>query len=422
MAHCFRWQVLLLWIVSHAHSEAASTRERTILFQNHGGTLPDLAEFTKTAQKGEVEVTAQQTRNRKIEAKQWRIPIAPNDSGPSTSSILANEITQEGWLATHASWVKPVSCEEVAGRPGKSGHDANLMFGSERDFLGGYEPTKVIHQVCIPSSVITEGSASQLTASSSNNSSSLINLHGRVCGPAQCLKNDELQFETGNCKEEHITESDLPGPHYISSLAMRGIDNVIAKDTVGVAQFDPTRTRTGTTIMDQSDDEQSISSSLLGYTQVCKWKEDNEISPSIILQNPLNGYKYTRAPLRVNGIIYGIQANLSGKQEGGNDINNKCSSTIKVPIPNALVEIWQSDIYGRYDREPITPLAQAYLNSGVLDSTNLTLSMGSCRGILRTDSSGRYVADTEVPGSTGPPQNIHFRVSAPGFKTLNTVK
>lgn len=392
--------LVLLLLLSYSE---ASTNDRNILFQNHGGTLPDLPEFSNKIQNGEIEITKQQTRNREIENLQWRIPKIANDS-PTTSSILRNEITTSGWLKTHANWVKPVSCEEVNVRPGKSGHDANLIFGSLHDFNGGHDSSIIIHPVCIPNNII-EDDANIVE-------NDMINLHGKKCGPAQCIKNDELKYESGQCKKALITESDLPGPHYISDLNMRGIANVIAKDTVGIAQFNPSGSSKG------KDDKDTTS--LLGYTKVCHLLKGNK---PYILTNPLNGYKYTRTNMRIKGTIHGVDAKVTSSEKDGNDINNDCSFSKIKYLPNALVEIWQSDSYGRYDKEPITPLAQAYLDKGILSNItdNLTLPSGSCRGILRTGLNGHYIAETEVPGNTGPPQSIHFRVSSPGYKTLNTV-
>jgi protocatechuate 3,4-dioxygenase beta subunit len=46
---------------------------------------------------------------------------------------------------------------------------------------------------------------------------------------------------------------------------------------------------------------------------------------------------------------------------------------------------------------------------------------GSCRGARYTaPATGAYAFATEVPGSFGPPQHLHVRVSAPGFVTLTT--
>ena len=143
--------------------------------------------------------------------------------------------------------------------------------------------------------------------------------------------------------------------------------------------------------------------------------------------------------------------------------------------------MWQADAFGRFDRGPLTPLAQAHFNAGTLprdrsghnsaaaaaaaeakggsgefkrltpteqalratassrtassyaaaDTSaravdrqskpgNLYRAPGSCRGAYRTKHGGSYAFATEVPGSFGPPQHLHVRVSAPGFVTLTT--
>ena len=45
---------------------------------------------------------------------------------------------------------------------------------------------------------------------------------------------------------------------------------------------------------------------------------------------------------------------------------------------------------------------------------------GSCRATVETDPEGQFELLTSLPGSHGPPQQIHFRVSAPGYKPVTT--
>lgn len=138
--------------------------------------------------------------------------------------------------------------------------------------------------------------------------------------------------------------------------------------------------------------------------------------------------------------------------------------------------MWQADAFGRFDRGPPTLLAQAHLKAGTLprDRSGYSTSSsaededkgrssltptekalrataysrtassyaaadasaraaarrstpgklhrapGTCRGAHRTKGGGGYAFVTEVPGSFGPPQHLHVRVSAPGFVTLTT--
>jgi protocatechuate 3,4-dioxygenase beta subunit len=76
------------------------------------------------------------------------------------------------------------------------------------------------------------------------------------------------------------------------------------------------------------------------------------------------------------------------------------------PLAGALVEVWHADRRGRYSRVGDTRF----------DDADCLL-----RANVRTDENGRYTFRTLDPGEyTGRPRHIHFRISAPGFRTLVT--
>ncbi len=84
----------------------------------------------------------------------------------------------------------------------------------------------------------------------------------------------------------------------------------------------------------------------------------------------------------------------------------------KKPLANAVLHIWQADEKGHYDNEDDKnpPAVDAFTN----------------RGIILTDSNGRYEYSTIHPGAyqIGPklwrPAHIHYMVMAPGYKSLTT--
>ncbi len=130
------------------------------------------------------------------------------------------------------------------------------------------------------------------------------------------------------------------------------------------------------------------------------------------LKNPYNGFAYTRAPLSLNGTVYGLQR--SGTV-GGYDQKTTCAG-----VSQALVEVWQADAYGRFDQPPLTALAQAHLDAGTLAEDEAYLEPGQCRAALYADANGAFQVDTEVPGAYGPPQHLFLRVSAPGYVSVTT--
>jgi protocatechuate 3,4-dioxygenase beta subunit len=68
------------------------------------------------------------------------------------------------------------------------------------------------------------------------------------------------------------------------------------------------------------------------------------------------------------------------------------------PVPGAVLDFWQADESGRYD------------NSGY-----------TMRGHIVTDSQGRYVIETVIPGVyPGRTRHIHVKVQVPGKPLLTT--
>jgi protocatechuate 3,4-dioxygenase beta subunit len=74
------------------------------------------------------------------------------------------------------------------------------------------------------------------------------------------------------------------------------------------------------------------------------------------------------------------------------------SSDCATPVSNATIDIWHCDSHGNYD------------NQGF-----------KCRGLVKSDSQGRYSFKTIFPPSYGSrPRHIHFKVRAAGFKELTS--
>jgi protocatechuate 3,4-dioxygenase beta subunit len=76
------------------------------------------------------------------------------------------------------------------------------------------------------------------------------------------------------------------------------------------------------------------------------------------------------------------------------------------PVANAVIDVWHADGRGRYTR----------MDKIVEDDAACLL-----RGRIRTDVEGRYAFRTLAPGvHLERPRQIHYRVSAPGYRTLAT--
>lgn len=104
--------------------------------------------------------------------------------------------------------------------------------------------------------------------------------------------------------------------------------------------------------------------------------------PNAPFRTDLAGSGESAPLLLVKGIVYGAD----------------CAT----PLPDALVEYWQSDGAGQYDN----------------DSSDFRF-----RGRFRTAADGQYAFSTIVPGrylngSTYRPSHIHFRVTAAGYREL----
>jgi hypothetical protein len=95
------------------------------------------------------------------------------------------------------------------------------------------------------------------------------------------------------------------------------------------------------------------------------------------------------------------------------DISGRVTSTFGekcLPVKGVVVEAWQID------------LTQLRPYDAMSDSTAKASSLRniSCNGRLRTDTEGLFKFTTSMPPSYGPPRNIAFRVTAPGYHTLYT--
>jgi len=74
------------------------------------------------------------------------------------------------------------------------------------------------------------------------------------------------------------------------------------------------------------------------------------------------------------------------------------ASDCATPVANATIDIWHCDSGGSYD------------NDGY-----------KCRGVIKSDSKGRYSFKTIYPPSYGSrPRHIHFKVRANGFDELTS--
>ena len=79
------------------------------------------------------------------------------------------------------------------------------------------------------------------------------------------------------------------------------------------------------------------------------------------------------------------------------------------PVAGARLEVWQTDGDGRYHPQGNGP-AEMYEDREI-----------DMRGTVVAGDDGAYTYDTLVPAPYWPrPRHIHYRVSAPGFRTLVT--
>jgi hypothetical protein len=184
-----------------------------VLLQDHGGSAnapPIVAPVPGNG--GEVETTAWQTRRRRAEAGQWRVPARPHGEGAadySAARLLANETTTDGWLATHAAWVTPAACATTSFARGDAqrGHDADLLFGAGHAFSGGNgvgEIAAVLHPVCVP-----RADGKRAPGDEPGGSSDRVDLHGRSEDAARTPQTERTPLGLQGIRSSPIHESRL---------------------------------------------------------------------------------------------------------------------------------------------------------------------------------------------------------------------
>lgn len=113
------------------------------------------------------------------------------------------------------------------------------------------------------------------------------------------------------------------------------------------------------------------------------------VSGMPVLKN-INRFGKPGEPLIVSGLV----RSTAGKQEA---------------IANARLEVWQTDGQG------------AYHPAGQGNKSDYADSKLDMRGTVVTNASGRFSFRTVVPGAYRPrPPHFHYRITAPGYKTLIT--
>lgn len=129
------------------------------------------------------------------------------------------------------------------------------------------------------------------------------------------------------------------------------------------------------------------------------------IGPNSIVQNPSFACVLTESnpqgPYYIAGAPY--KEKLGETLEGqkliisGHVLNQNCD-----PVPDAIVDVWQTDSNGNYYFEDFT-----------------------LRGKIRADENGQYILETVFPGKyseggTMRPAHIHIKVSDPGMSPHTT--
>ena len=121
------------------------------------------------------------------------------------------------------------------------------------------------------------------------------------------------------------------------------------------------------------------------------------ILPLIFLSSSVKAEK-TCSPTRsdAEGPFYKASVPLRSKTGSGLVIEGTVRSTGSCEaVSGARVEWWQTNPKGTYDDEH--------------------------RGALLTNSSGRYILETDFPPPySGRPSHVHFKIIAPGHRTLTT--
>lgn len=182
-----------------------------------------------------------------------------------------------------------------------------------------------------------------------------------------------------------------------------------------------------------------VAESSLDNNTICSSKflenNDNEVSSitfGMDLGLPPSYLPITPVRLNITGTVYSY-ANINGKFE--------C-----LPIADAEIIAWQVDPIKlapfslenefthsvdlrqvNIDNEMGTPFSRTtYTSLSNVPETQLaepftqTLRDVSCRATQHSDRNGNYRFDTLVPPSYGPPRNIMFKISAPGYQPLVT--
>lgn len=130
-----------------------------------------------------------------------------------------------------------------------------------------------------------------------------------------------------------------------------------------------------------------------GTTPQCGETEDNALGPAYLPDAPfrteLNVLDWPGVPLVMSGRVLGPDC--------------------KLPVANAVLEVWQADDEGCYDGSNIGC-------GGTAPDPAWPL-----RGRLTPDATGRYTFSTIRPGLyPGRTRHVHIRVTAPGYQTLVT--
>jgi catechol 1,2-dioxygenase len=120
-------------------------------------------------------------------------------------------------------------------------------------------------------------------------------------------------------------------------------------------------------------------------------RNNNAIAKECKTQTDSEGPYYKEgAPVKAIIETEGEALTISGTVFNSSD----CSS----PVAKATIDIWHCDSQGKYD-------SNGY----------------KCRGMVKTDTQGRYSFKTIFPPSYGSrPRHIHVKVRADGFKELTT--
>ena len=137
-----------------------------------------------------------------------------------------------------------------------------------------------------------------------------------------------------------------------------------------------------------------LSSSQATRAELCAPTERDSLGPFFVDNAPvvtsLNRYGKTGEPMRLSGQV-------------------RSAEPPNPPIPGARLEVWQTDGNGSYHP------------AGNGDAARYADAELDLRGTVFTDGNGKFKVMTLVPGVYRPrPRHIHYKLSAPGFRTLVT--